>query len=159
MPKRQCKGKTKAGKRCRNPVVAASGYCLAHDPENRGENRRFGGRQPGAGRPRTARPSEVMREWVEEHVQELLDPYVRGLRATIVVKTGVDDEGEPEFSAQPDIEFRQKSAERLLDRAYGRPAQAVELTGSDNGPAIEIVAKDDRAAGIAAEEFLRRLAS
>lgn len=138
MARRRCQGKTKAGKRCRAYPLHGAKLCLAHTDEKTREKVGFGGAQEGAGRPRNPRVVDVLREWVEEHAQELLSPYVDGLRSTVLVRVRVDGEDEAVLTELPDIELRQKTAERLQDRVYGKPRQTIEHAGPESGPAIAV---------------------
>ena len=126
MAKRQCKGKTKAGKRCRNPVVRPSGYCIAHEPRDSEGSRRFGGPQPGSGRPPTPRVVDVMRERVEEQIEAVLAPYFAAITEAVMF---VKYEGDLIITDTPDLGARIAAAEKLLDRVYGKPRQTIEHAG------------------------------
>jgi hypothetical protein len=159
--RRSCKGKTKAGKPCKAPPLkpgtvinggtADGKHCRQHDP-NLPDSARMGGAVPGAGRPRRPRVTETMREMVEEAGHALLAPYLKSIgvqldehgRPTrdrhghLVIGTGaqviVKHEGEAIVADVEDLAGQIAAVEKLLDRVYGRPTQATELTGKDGGP-------------------------
>lgn len=126
MAKRRCRATTIRGKPCRNPVTLETGYCIAHSPKETGESRGFGGSQPGAGRPRTPRVVDVMRERVEADIERILKPYFDAVDNAVMHATY---EGEVHASDIPDLGARIQTAEKLLDRIYGRPAQVGERPG------------------------------
>lgn len=80
-----------------------------------------GGARPGAGRPKGA-PNKAGRE-----LRELAQQYTETALAALVkiAKTGESESA------------RVSAATALLDRGYGRPAQAIEHSGPD-GEAIQI---------------------
>ncbi|HEU4735498.1 MAG TPA: hypothetical protein VFS48_00525, partial [Solirubrobacterales bacterium] len=65
MAKRKCTGKTKTGKPCGAWALKGHLVCLAHADEKTRASVRFGGAQPGAGRPRKLKPMEVERRLME----------------------------------------------------------------------------------------------
>ena len=113
-----CKATTKAGKPCKAPPLKDSTFCLAHDEKAR-EKARFSGRQEKAGRKPKPRLIDVLRAEVEERMDEITAPFWEGLHSD-------------------DMDTRQKSAKELLDRAYGKPTQATEISGPQGDP-IELV--------------------
>jgi hypothetical protein len=135
--KRRCKGTNKAGERCGAAPLKGSDYCRAHDPDVSG-SARFGSHEQAkaagdlGGRPKAPRVVDVMRERVEEDVDRILVPYFDALEGAVVHATF---EGEVLPSDHPDIGARIAAAEKLLDRVYGRPKQALEHAGPD-GSAI-----------------------
>jgi hypothetical protein len=92
------------------------------------------------------RSTELQRELVEEHAWAVVRPYFRTLgldvdregnvteldRGAIVV--GRDKEGGVHASTIEDLGAQVTAAEHLLDRVFGRPRQALELTGEDGRP-------------------------
>ena len=70
--KRQCQSKNKAGEPCRAAPLTGDDYCIAHT-RNPLEKTRFGGAQPGAGRPKAPKISEMMREALAERVEQRVD--------------------------------------------------------------------------------------
>ena len=147
--KRRCKAKTKAGKPCKAAPQKDGDYCLAHT-RNDEVSRGFGGPQPGSGRPRNPRPTEVMRRLVEQHVEVVLAPHFRTLgyklerdeagELTIVPDPeggakiyGESKEGDINMTAYDDLGAHIAAAEKLLDRIYGRPRQTTEISGPGGG--------------------------
>jgi hypothetical protein len=155
MAKRACKGKTKAGKACRAAPLRDGDYCSAHDPISP-DSTRFGSPEQAAaaarfaGRPRTPRPTDLMREIVEDEVVAVLAPFFRAIGIDIEV---VDGELVKQPCTRPsryvwagpddpavhmeDLGAQIAAAEKLLDRVYGKPRQALEHTGAGGGP-IEV---------------------
>ena len=130
--KPRCKAKTKAGKACKSPPIKGAEYCLSHTPQDQRGSVRFGGPQPGSGRPRNPRPLEVLRGKVEAEIEKWLAPYEEALDASagIVVGTGPN----ATLEILPDYNTRMRAATAVLDRVYGRPKQTTELTGEGGGP-------------------------
>lgn len=140
MGKRKCKGTNKQGNPCgANPlkpgteiegVLVTGEWCRQHDP-NLPDKARIGGAQPGAGRPKTPRVVDVLRDRIEAEVDEWLNVLSDARVAVKVV--GVLGEGE---TAEPieveDHAIRLKALSIALDRAYGRPRQ--EVSGPDGAP-------------------------
>ena len=132
----------------RPPPLRGGDFCLAHDEVSR-DSVRFGGPQPGSGRPRVPRSTALQRELVERHAVAVVRPYFRALglgidedgnlkqlaRGAIVV--GRDKEGGVHASTVEDLGAQIAAAEALLNRVYGRPRQALEHTGAGGGP-IEV---------------------
>ena len=114
---------------------------------------RFGGPQPGSGRPRVPRSTDLQRELVELHAVAVVRPYFRALgldvagdgtvtpleHGAIVVGRGKD--GGVHASTVEDLAAQIAAAEALLNRVYGKPRQQLEHTGPDGGP-IELDAAD-----------------
>lgn len=146
MAKRRCKGTTKKGARCGSPplrpgtiiegVTVKGEHCRTHDPDLP-DSARIQGAQPGAGRPRTPRVVDVMRERVEERVDEVLAAYFETLENATLHTFFF---GELITTNAPDYGARMKAAEKLLDRVYGRPTQRTEL-GSDVNKPVRISAE------------------
>jgi hypothetical protein len=157
MPKpRRCTGKTKAGKRCKAYALHGTKppRCLAHADEKERERLRFGGAQPGAGRPAKPRPSAVARKLIEENTAAVLRPYWltlgydveatgEGLKLVAVegggAKLHTTGSGRVRVSAHADLEAMMRAAERLQDRVYGKPKQTVDVDlDADNREPEEI---------------------
>lgn len=81
-----------------------------------------GGKRTGAGRPAGSRDSATVEQKVT--LQELARQHT-DLAIGVYVK--VATEGESESA-------RVAAASAILDRGYGKPSQAMELTGADGGP-------------------------
>lgn len=160
MSKRSCKKQTKKGKPCGAPPlkpgtviegVSVSGdYCRQHD-KDLPDSARIGGAQPGSGRPRVPTATEVMRNLVEENVAAILSPHFRILGYEVVIdpKKGIglkaleaggaklygeSREGIINASQYEDLGAQLAAAEKILDRVFGRPKQATEISGPGGGP-------------------------
>jgi hypothetical protein len=123
---------------------------MAHQPKEVIESRGFGGAQPGSGRPRRPRAVDVLREQVEERLEEVLAPLWDGLEAekAVVVSGGQHEPGFVEYVT--DMPTRLRAAADILDRVYGRPKQTTEIAGPDGGPVrVEVPRTAERAASVA----------
>jgi LmbE family N-acetylglucosaminyl deacetylase len=102
---------------------------LAHAPADVRASRGF---TPEAGRlggrPRNPRVVEVIKERIESDLEIVLSPLREALTAT--TPTG-----------HPDHPVRLRAAAELLDRAYGRPRQATEISGADGSPLVVTLAE------------------
>jgi hypothetical protein len=152
--KRTCKGKTKTGKPCGavplkpgtviEGVTVKGKHCRTHDPDLP-DSARLQGPQPGSGRPRVPRPTEVAAELVQRHIYRIFRPHFRALGLELNDDGTVTEldygavvtatfEGEVHASTVEDLAAQIKAAEHLLDRVSGRPAQAIQHSGPDGGP-------------------------
>jgi hypothetical protein len=95
-----------------------------------------------------------MRELLEERIEELVDAYFDAARNSVVV---AKYEGEVIPSDVIDYTARIAVYERLLDRVYGKPRQALELAAEDGSETPLIVAVDGRELSDATRDFLARL--
>lgn len=163
MSKRRCHGTTKKNKPCGAPPlrpgtviegIAVTGkWCVQHD-EDLPESARIGGAQPGAGRPRNPRAVDVLRERIEQDIDKVIVPLWEALEATSGVVVGNGPSARLEI--EPDYRTRIAAARELLDRGYGRPRQAVEMSGPEGGPVevvlpVDAVERSRRAAELLAE--------
>ena len=183
--KAKCSAKTKKGKPCQayalkvgteidgHPVKG--GYCRAHDPLLPAEVRLGGKAQAaaagakGGAAGRQPRVVDIMRERIEAEMEEVLAPFFQEMRHAsfkIAVPTVVDPETgavlEHDFQEIPDYERRMRAAERLLDRSYGKPAQAINLGGSETPIHMEVTGAaiiGDPDARRHAEQLRRRVGS
>jgi hypothetical protein len=146
----RCTATTKAGQPCKGNPYRDTGRCIAHASEETKRSLRFGGPQPNGGRPRLEKPLEVARRLVEENVEQLLRPHFAALgcrlerneAGELVVtpdpdlrpKVTASYQGEVFASSVEDLQAQLEAAERLLDRVYGKPKQATEITGANGGP-------------------------
>lgn len=135
-------------------------HCRAHDPDLP-PSARFGSHAQAkaagdmGGRPPMPKPSEVMRRLIEQHVEVVLAPHFQTLGYALerdekgeltIIKDpsggakiyGESKEGDINMTDHDDLGAHILAAEKLLDRVYGRPKQATELTGAEGGP-VEIV--------------------
>lgn len=158
-PKRRCKGRTRAGKRCRSAALTEGDYCRAHDPLLPAEER-FGSpeqaaRAGGSEKPYVPKLRQTMRRRVEEEAERVLAPYFKALGVEYdgqgqpvhvrgAVMVGRDKEGGVHPSDVEDLMAQIQAAERLLNRVYGKPRQAHELSGPDGGPIVTQYALDLR---------------
>ena len=79
-----------------------------------------GGKRPGAGKPKGAKNKATVKQ--KATLQDLARKHTKEALATLLY---VAKEGESEAA-------RVSAANSLLDRGYGKPAQAI--TGKDGGP-------------------------
>lgn len=173
MSKRSCTGKTKKGKRCKAAPLKDKDCCLAHADQETRESTGFGGSQPGAGRPRLPRPSEVAQQLIERNILALQKPYWRTLGYDVVIGDdgpelveleeggakvyGESKDGDINVSDHEDLEAMQKAAERLQDRVYGRPKQATEITAPDGAGLLLLPPMDATEKSRKAAELLKDL--
>jgi hypothetical protein len=143
--RRRCKGTSRSGKRCKAWPLHGSDRCAAHPLSP--DSPRFGSPEQAAaagrlgGRPRNPRPHERMRERIEAEIEALIAPYFEAATQAVVV---IKYEGEAIVTDIADWGARIAAVEKLLDRVYGKPTEAVEITGADGGPiGAEIVAVDE----------------
>ena len=133
---KKCSAKTKAGKRCKANARYDSGYCNAHSPKELQERSGFGGAQPGAGRPRTPKAIDALRERIEKDIDRWLQPLEDGLTADRGVVVGDGENARVEFFA--DHPTRMKAMQLAFDRAFGKPAQAIKHSTEESEVDAEI---------------------
>lgn len=134
----------RAGQVCGKPTSLDLETCIAHAPADTRRRLAFHGPTPGSGRPRLERPTEAMQRLVEENVLAVLRPHFMALGYDVVLKDGrpalqegvmptltAAFQGEVSQSDVVDLGAMLEAAEKLLDRVYGRPRQALEHTGAD----------------------------
>lgn len=129
-----CTGTTRKGAPCRGNALKGRDVCIAHADDVTKESLRFGGAQAGAGRPKTPRAVDVLRERIERDIEKWLKPIEDALTAERFV--GFDD-GEAVYAE--DHATRLRAAAEGFDRAYGKPKQISEVSGPD-GAAIPVTA-------------------
>jgi hypothetical protein len=150
MAKRRCTAKTKAGGQCKAAPLKGKKRCMAHQPRKDRDARGFGGPQEGSGRPPKPRTVDIMRELVEENAMAALKPYWATLGYEVKqrkdgsfyleesgdggAKMTASYEGTVYVSTTDDLRDQREAAEKIFDRAYGKPAQAVELSGKKGDP-------------------------
>lgn len=135
MSKRTCHAKTIKGKPCKaNPlkpgtiiesITVTGDWCRTHDP-NLPDSARIQGRQPGAGRPRTPRAVDVLKERIEQDIDKVLKPLWDALTAERAVVVGNGPQAFVENVT--DHPTRITAVRELLDRGYGRSKQSSEVT-------------------------------
>lgn len=121
------------------------------------------------------RPTDVARQVIEDNVAVILNPHFRALGYELVTghrgerpvlrrvegggaKLHGQNFGEVIVSAHDDLAAMIAAAEKLLDRVYGRPAQAVALSGPD-GEALGAGLVMDPNLAEAARDLLHRAAA
>lgn len=105
----------------------------AMDPEKRDENGRNpvnGQFAPGNGGGGRKRMDPEVRSMLEARTKDAVDKLIQCLEAERVIVVGFGEAAHTEMV--PDYDLQLKAANAILDRAYGKPAQAV--TGDDGGP-------------------------
>jgi hypothetical protein len=154
MTKRVCKGTNAAGKPCGASPLKGTDRCAAHplDPASTrfgsSEQASAAGRQ--GGRPKLPTPTEVARDLIEQNIAIILRPHFRTLgydvetskQGVVLVPLkgggaklyGESRDGVVRSSEYEDLGAQIAAADKLLDRIYGRPKQATELTGPGGGP-------------------------
>jgi hypothetical protein len=152
--KRRCTSRTAKGKPCQAWALRGRGTCLAHTPAEQREAAGLGRFGPEAGklggRPRKPTPTEIARELIEENELALQRPYWRTLGYDVVIGTdgpelieledggvklhGESRDGIVKMSEHEDLRAQIDAAERLMNRAYGRPMQATEISGRGGQP-------------------------
>lgn len=158
-PARTCAGTNKQGNPCKSTAVGESGFCRAHDeslpPEQRFGTPEQAGIAGASPKPHVPGVIEEMRRQVESRIDEVLAPYFEALTGAQLTTT---HEGEVVVSDVADLAARIAAAERLLDRVYGRPKQATELSGTGGGPLVLAGASDDELRNVAAAIAAKRAA-
>ena len=139
--KRTCKAKTKTGKKCKAAPLKDRDVCLAHADEKTRESTGFRADNGKAGRPKSPRSIDLLRERLEARQDEIIDVYLEAARATTheIVGHGEDRE----LVEVPDHAMRLKAVEALHDRAYGKPKQVSEITGPEGGPIAHVGIPDE----------------
>jgi hypothetical protein len=156
MSKRRCKGETDEGD-CRANPLKDSDFCLAHSDGNTRDLMRFGGAQPGAGRPKNPRAVDILRERLEGDADRILDALWNALDADTATVVLAGEEREVELV--PDHRTRIAAAREILDRAYGKPKQATEVSGPDGGPVAVVDMSDEQTRALVGDLLRRRPAS
>lgn len=157
MADRACKGTTRAGAPCKSPPLNDGEFCLSHAPAEVRESVGFIPDNGKGGRPRLPKPTEVARQLIEQNIATVLAPHFRTLGYELVIEGGevsliesgvggakvygTSKDGDVVMSDYDDLGAMLTAAEKLLDRVYGRPRQAVEHTGEAGGP-IQVAAFD-----------------
>jgi hypothetical protein len=158
--KHGCIGTTKTGKPCDGNPMKGREVCVAHVDDKTKESLRFGGAQPGAGRPRLPKPMDLARQMVEAHAVALLRPDFKALGfflhddgSVTELSSGAVVVYQGEATEIEDLGAQSAAAHRLFDRVYGKPRQQTELTGADGGPVEVVVEARARAEAMSREEL------
>jgi hypothetical protein len=86
-----------------------------------------GGARPGAGRPKGSRDAAT--KAANQTIADLAKTYAPdALMALVQIMRGGDSEA-----------ARVSAANAIMDRAYGKPMQAVEMSGKDGGPMVTVI--------------------
>lgn len=146
--------------------------CISHADKVEQESAGFGGSQEGAGRPRLPSPTEVARKLIEDNIAAILAPHFRVLGYG--VETGPDGlalvplegggaklygesrGGVVKGSQFDDLGAQMAAADKLLDRVYGRPKQATEISGPEGGPIELTPPENSKARSLDAARILLR---
>lgn len=150
---KHCTATTKKGTPCKAPPIGETGRCISHSPKDVQDSAGFGGVQPGAGRPPTPRAVDVLRERIEQDIDAVLDPLWQALDADAGVVVGHGKDAFVEMIA--DHRTRIAAARELLDRGYGRPKQATEITTPDGGAVVLVAPADATEKSRKAAELLK----
>lgn len=154
MTAKTCTATTKSGESCKAIARHDTGLCNAHSPREVQERSGFGGAQPGAGRPKTPRAVDVLRERIERDIDTVLNPLWEALAADQGIALQIKGGG-MDLALIADHRTRIAAARELLDRAYGKPKQQTEVTGADGGPvALQTLGVQDAAERRAALKLL-----
>jgi hypothetical protein len=122
----QCSGTVKAtGKRCRSNAQHGKDVCIAHDQEAI-ESGRFGGAQPGAGRPPRPKVVEIWRAKVEAEADKWFSVLTDAREAERAVVTW--DGERNQITMVADHRTRLRAFAEAMDRVFGKPIQTVDVT-------------------------------
>ncbi|MCA1572668.1 MAG: hypothetical protein LC798_20710, partial [Chloroflexi bacterium] len=130
--KHGCTGTTRKGEPCGAWPLKDRDVCLAHSDLETRASVRFGGVQPGGGRPKNPRAVDVLRERIEQNIDRWLAPIEEALAAERGIVVGMGEDASLEFI--PDHAIRLRAAAEGFDRVYGKPKQAIEQSGPEGGP-------------------------
>lgn len=165
--KHGCTGITSASAACSAFPLKDSEppVCLAHADQETRERAGFGGAQPNSGRPKLPKPMDLARQLVEEHAAALLRPHFKSLGlllnddgTVLELPSGAVVVHQGEATDIEDLGAQIAAARELLDRVYGKPKQATEITGKDGTPLGPMFVTDPALAEDA-RALLRRAAS
>lgn len=130
--KRICTATTKTGKPCRAQPLRDQAVCLAHADAATREATGFVAANGKAGRPALPKVTDLLRQRLEEHADEVAQVFIDGLSAEKTIVVSSRDEAYTE--TVPDLPERRATATAWLDRVHGRPKQTTEVSGPDGGP-------------------------
>lgn len=160
-----CTGKTKKGTRCKAHPLKGTKRCLAHSDSKTRESVGFVAANGKAGRKPLPKPTEVGRRLVEQNIVAVQRPYWRALGYDVELGPdgpflvevehggaklyGTSKSGVVNMSKHDDLGAMMTAAEKLQDRAFGRPKQTTALTGADGGPVEIVEVATDRGSRVA----------
>ena len=152
----KCTGTKVDGRPCGAWALKGSERCSAHPLDPGSARFHFGSpeqaREAGrkGGRPRLPTPTEVARELVEANIVAILKPHFAVLGYQVEVGEegvalvplegggaklfGESRDGVIQASEYEDLGAQIAAADKLLDRIYGRPKQAAEISGPNGQP-------------------------
>jgi hypothetical protein len=115
-----CSATTRAGSPCRHKAILPSGLCIVHDADHHVSKLFAAGpdHQPGPGGQRKPRSHEVLAELVERQVERILAPFVAALESD-------------------DLDVAMRGGRELMDRAWGKPKQAVDVDHTSGGKTLD----------------------
>jgi hypothetical protein len=119
-----CSATTKKGKPCRAAALKDRDVCLAHADQETRSRTKFQTGQHLGGRPKKPRVIDVLRERIEDEIEDVIAVYREATKATRI-ENGRE---------VPDYAIRLRAVEALNDRAYGKPKQVSEISGPEGGP-------------------------
>jgi hypothetical protein len=150
-----CNATKTNGEPCKAKAIAryGDGKCRTHHqlPEMQAALARARERAKNQGRKKAPNMLEELTRRVEERVDEILrELFHQALSGEKgIAVSGGKDAGYVEFVPDPDIRLR--AIRELLDRAYGRPKQAIKVGGDGEAPiAISLPRSEERARQVAA---------
>lgn len=171
--KRACSGTTKAGKPCKAPPLRGTDCCLAHSPAETRESvgfipdNGFGGRKP------IGKPDTMARALVSENILIVQRPYWLALGFDVDIdengrpyvfkrkeggaKLSATFEGVVNLSNIDDLGAMIAAAEKLQDRAFGKPKQVSEVSGPNGEPVRMESGAEDAPWKALSDEDLQRL--
>lgn len=148
----RCKATTKAGTPCKAKPLKGKDVCIAHSDKKARDATGFG---ITGGRPRKPRVVDVVRERIEADMDRWYTVLVEASEATRTVVVGSGDNAYIE--QVPDHPTRLRAFAEAMDRAYGKPVQATEVSGPDGGPIEVNDAFNDPDVRKAGRELVRRV--
>ncbi len=140
--RRQCRGTNKKGQPCGRPPLTNSEWCGAHDPSIPASVR-FGspeqvrtiaveaGKRSGEVRRKLSLLESLRRE-LDERQAEVFTPHWVAIRQATSKVAEALERGED--VPREDLELAMRAVDRLVDRAIGKPMQALEVSGPAGGP-------------------------
>lgn len=127
--KPRCTGVNRKGEPCKAHPLHGRDVCLSHADATTRESVGFVAANGFAGRIAAPRAIDVLRDRIERDIDKWLRPLEDALTAERFA--GFDD-GQAIYVE--DHSVRMAAAREGLDRAYGKPKQATEISGPDGGP-------------------------
>jgi hypothetical protein len=138
---------------------------MAHSPAEVRESRGFIAANGKGGRKPRPKPTELIRQALEDHALMVVRPHFRALgwepelhtdaagnrriKATEIEGGGIkiygeSKDGDINMTDHDDLGAMMKAANDLLDRIYGRPKQTTELSGEVQGGDTTVFVVDEQ---------------